>query len=205
MHPLELVVFISNVLGVLTVDFGRLLAVLHFAAALVTVQCGLTAAPWGLSAPGLETLGWRMTVGLGIAQAATSLCLGATVQYLAGAEAIRKVFVSAMLPVPPAIGTKEHPCGSEHPDVAAGRSLDRDIAYGPEPEQRLDIYRQDSKRDGCPVAVFVHGGGWISGDKRNAKAFPMLVELRRRGWVIPAHFAQQLSLIDRWGSSFELI
>ena len=32
--------------------------------------------------------------------------------------------------------------------------------------------------------VFVHGGGWVSGDKRCAASFPMLVELRKRGWVI---------------------
>jgi hypothetical protein len=191
MRPLELAVFIGNALGALTVEFSSMLAVSHFAAAVATVHCGLTTAPWGLSAPGLETLGWRITVGLGIVQAATSLWLGATVQYLAGAASIRNVFVSAMLPVPPGTGGKVSDCGSEHPTPAAGRSSDRDVPYGPEPEQRLDIYRSDSQpvgRDSCPVAVFVHGGGWISGDKQSADSYPMLVELRRQGWVIPTQF-----------------
>jgi hypothetical protein len=32
----------------------------------------------------------------------------------------------------------------------------------------------------------VHGGGWLSGDKRGARAQPLLRTLRERGWVVVA-------------------
>ena len=35
----------------------------------------------------------------------------------------------------------------------------RDIPYGPDPAQRMDLYG----REGAPVLVFVHGGGWTAG------------------------------------------
>lgn len=184
MRPLELLVFVTNGVGAVTVECGLILAAGHFAAAVATLKCGLAAAPWGLSAPGMQTLGWRVTVGLGVVQAATSVWLGATVQWLAGAKSIRKAFVSAMLPVPPS-PAEGLACCCNYPEAAAARRLDRDVMYGPEPEQRLDIYHSRGQCIGCPVAVFVHGGGWISGDKRSAASFPMLVELRKRGWVFP--------------------
>jgi arylformamidase len=45
-----------------------------------------------------------------------------------------------------------------------------DIAYGPAPLQRLDVYRQAGAR-GQPVLVDVHGGGWQRGTK-NGRGFP---------------------------------
>lgn len=183
MRPLELIVFITNAFGALTVDFGLPLAIAHFAASITTVNCSIAAAPWGLSAPGVETLLWRVTIGLGVAQAATSVWLGTTVWLWADAVSIRRAFISAMLPVPSTIGSKEVICYPERQEAGAGPSLDRDVAYGPEPEQHLDVYHSGKLRNGCPVALFVHGGGWVSGDKSCAESFPMLVELRRRGWV----------------------
>lgn len=41
----------------------------------------------------------------------------------------------------------------------------RDIAYGPHPRHRLDVYRPDRKAPGAPVVVFVYGGSWNSGSK----------------------------------------
>lgn len=41
-----------------------------------------------------------------------------------------------------------------------------DIAYGPEPRQRLDIHAPDGAEAGLvPILVFVHGGGFLKGDK----------------------------------------
>lgn len=41
----------------------------------------------------------------------------------------------------------------------------RDQAYGAHPLQKLDIYSKPSARGNRAVVVFVHGGGWIAGDK----------------------------------------
>lgn len=43
--------------------------------------------------------------------------------------------------------------------------VNRDVAYGPDPEQKLDVYAPAGKRTGLPVLVFVHGGSWESGSK----------------------------------------
>lgn len=42
-----------------------------------------------------------------------------------------------------------------------------DIAYGPHPRQQLDIYRPNGEGS-FPVLVFVHGGGFVLGDKGDA-------------------------------------
>lgn len=40
-----------------------------------------------------------------------------------------------------------------------------DIDYGDDARQSLDVYTPKIPRDNAPVIVFVHGGGWDSGDK----------------------------------------
>ena len=44
----------------------------------------------------------------------------------------------------------------------------RDLAYGDDPRHRLDVFRKADTR-GAPVLVFVHGGGFVMGDKRSAE------------------------------------
>jgi acetyl esterase/lipase len=43
-------------------------------------------------------------------------------------------------------------------------TLDRDIAYGSDVRQRLDIYRP-SGAEKTPVVVFFYGGSWVGGDR----------------------------------------
>jgi triacylglycerol lipase len=47
--------------------------------------------------------------------------------------------------------------------------IDRDLRYGADERHRLDVHtgdtRPEGQRDGAPVLVFVHGGGFIGGDK----------------------------------------
>jgi acetyl esterase/lipase len=51
---------------------------------------------------------------------------------------------------------------------------------------RLDIYRSpQAPQGGAPVMVYVHGGAWIIGDKRE-QGKPMMYELVARGWVCVA-------------------
>lgn len=47
---------------------------------------------------------------------------------------------------------------------------------------RLDLYRPAGGVEGAPVMIYVHGGAWIIGDKRE-QGKPMMFELVRRGWV----------------------
>lgn len=48
--------------------------------------------------------------------------------------------------------------------------------------QRLDVYSPAGGTTGAPVMIYVHGGAWVLGDKRE-QGKPMLFELVERGWV----------------------
>jgi acetyl esterase/lipase len=51
------------------------------------------------------------------------------------------------------------------------------------PRHRLDVYRSRLvPRQNAPVVVYVHGGGWMIGEKRE-QGKPMMFELVARGWV----------------------
>ncbi len=50
--------------------------------------------------------------------------------------------------------------------LLSGRfQLIRDVAYGPGPRQRLDVYRPRDGRAGAPVVVFFYGGRWQGGSR----------------------------------------
>lgn len=47
----------------------------------------------------------------------------------------------------------------------AGVTVSRDIAYGSDPLQKLDVFAPTAKHARLPVLLFVHGGGFTRGDK----------------------------------------
>lgn len=68
----------------------------------------------------------------------------------------------------------------------AGVERIANIAYGSHPRQRLDIYRpagfSEDRKIQWPVLLHVHGGGWISGSKRQ-QAQPLINYLTVNGWL----------------------
>src|ERR1019366_10493968 len=57
---------------------------------------------------------------------------------------------------------------------------------GVQRRHRLDIYRSRlAPPAGAPVMVYIHGGAWVTGDKRE-QGKPMMYELVARGWVCVA-------------------
>jgi len=46
------------------------------------------------------------------------------------------------------------------------------VIYGSHPRQQVDIYAPKDAVDDLPVILFVHGGGWSIGNKRNVEAKP---------------------------------
>lgn len=48
-----------------------------------------------------------------------------------------------------------------------GAQLERDVAYGSDPAQHMDVYRPANAQN-APVIFMVHGGGWARGDKEAA-------------------------------------
>ena len=63
--------------------------------------------------------------------------------------------------------------------------IDRDLAYGDHERQRLDVHASGDEA-GAPVFLFVHGGGFVGGDKHVAGA-PMYDHIGawavRNGWL----------------------
>jgi len=61
-----------------------------------------------------------------------------------------------------------------------------DQSYGPDARHRLDVYYQQNLEN-APVFVFVHGGGFVMGDKRNPAPSPFYRNVgdfaARHGWV----------------------
>jgi dienelactone hydrolase len=47
----------------------------------------------------------------------------------------------------------------------AGIKAQRDIAYGPAPKETLDTFSPEAKGPARPILIFVHGGGFVGGDK----------------------------------------
>ena len=63
---------------------------------------------------------------------------------------------------------------------ACDTSVRRDVPYGPAVKQRLDVF-PSTECDG-PVVVWVHGGGWVTGDKARLNA--KRAWARAHGWTL---------------------
>jgi acetyl esterase/lipase len=87
----------------------------------------------------------------------------------------------------------------------------RDMAYGPDPRQTLDIYMPTSSDGPPPMIVFVHGGSWQEGNKTPygfvgralaAQGFMVMVINYR---LHPAHryptFIDDVDLALRWAKT----
>ncbi len=64
----------------------------------------------------------------------------------------------------------------------SGLSISRDLPYGEDVRQKLDIYRPENPPGRLPVVVFFYGGSWQTGSK-NDYLFAA-VALARRGLVV---------------------
>ena len=71
-------------------------------------------------------------------------------------------------------------------------SVREDLAYGEDPAQKLDLYLQGSwvgepdyferAPETRPTLIFIHGGGWVGGDKTGND--PFFIHFLERGWHV---------------------
>lgn len=54
-------------------------------------------------------------------------------------------------------------------DVSRVKRKFLDLPYGEHPKQKLDIYLPETGEGPFPAIVFIHGGGFLSGDKRDGQ------------------------------------
>ncbi len=60
----------------------------------------------------------------------------------------------------------------------------QDVPYGADPAQMMDIFYPVEQKTSMPVVVYVHGGGWVEGDKSSPEAADYIDELLNRGYVV---------------------
>jgi len=64
-----------------------------------------------------------------------------------------------------------------------GVTVTRDVAYGPDALNKLDVFTAGSSQQGKTVVVFVHGGGFEHGDKRQGALDYLMLWATKQGWV----------------------
>ena len=69
------------------------------------------------------------------------------------------------------------------PDTVKRKYLD--VQYGSLPEQKLDVYLPDEGEGPFPLIIYVHGGGWCMGTKREG-ALPCIIDALKYGYAIIA-------------------
>jgi len=77
--------------------------------------------------------------------------------------------------------------------------IERDLSYGPDERHRLDIFRQDNAED-APVLVYVHGGGFVMGDKRSADLpfYDNVGDFAARSGMVGVTITYRLAPADPW-------
>lgn len=68
--------------------------------------------------------------------------------------------------------------------LPAGARAEKDLAYGEQPLQNLDVYIPAQARK-APILLMVHGGAWMLGDKANQGVVPNKVaHFLPKGWIV---------------------
>jgi acetyl esterase/lipase len=183
-HPIRREPFtvVSFVAGWIAGELAFQNIVWQMIAAVLFVTYGALDAWAGWLALAIAALGWIGLVGLGLAGLRSGDITSAAL-----AEVRRPSFPVPERPTPPTWGnwwrvTRAIPFKSRA--VQATRDLD----YWGDGSRyhRLDVYRSRlAPAQQAPVMIYVHGGAWVIGDKRE-QGKPMMYELVARGWVCVA-------------------
>ena len=78
--------------------------------------------------------------------------------------------------------------------------IERDLTYGPNPRHRLDVFKQAGTK-GAPVLVYVHGGGFVMGDKRSPTGLPFydnVGDFAARSGMVGVTITYRLAPDNRW-------
>ena len=105
----------------------------------------------------------------------------------------RRVFCSALLAGATVACASARPSPEIEATFWSHRfAVRRDLAYGDDPAQKLDVYSQGAyvgeptwfvqAEDKRPALLYIHGGGWMNGDKAGNE--PWFLPFIERGWHV---------------------
>jgi len=88
--------------------------------------------------------------------------------------------------------------------VAAAGAVERDVVYATVAGQelKLDVYYPESATGALPVAVYVHGGAWVSGDKSTGAGMADTPELLAHGFLVVS-INYRLAPAFKWPAQIE--
>lgn len=84
--------------------------------------------------------------------------------------------------------------------------IERDQHYGPNPRHRLDLFLpEDASTTSRPVLMFVHGGGFLRGDKQipDSPFFDNIAAIAVRGGMIAVNMTYRLAPDHMWPAGAE--
>ena len=85
--------------------------------------------------------------------------------------------------------------------AAAAVVVQRDITYGSDPAERLDVYRQPGLHE-APVVIIVHGGAYMFGDKA-AIPFPTVARFLAAHGMVVASINYRLAPAADWPGAIQ--
>jgi acetyl esterase/lipase len=115
--------------------------------------------------------------------------------------------ILAMGPVinPPAMAALYKPLVSEHPPDA-DVYFRRDIRYGPDERNLVDVFTQKTFAKNRPVILFVHGGAFVRGDRRTGADSPFYDNIMLwavRNGMVGVNMTYRLAPKNGWPSGPE--
>ena len=83
-----------------------------------------------------------------------------------------------------------------------GARVTRELRYGPDPRQALDIFVPEQAISNAPVLVFVHGGGFVGGSKRapGSPFYDNIVLAAARAGMVGVNVTYRLAPQHKWPS-----
>ncbi|MEZ5243707.1 MAG: alpha/beta hydrolase [Acidimicrobiales bacterium] len=156
----------STIAGFFAAELARVQIVLHLSAAALWIAAGALDDPAGVA-------------GAAFAVLAVALLELAHRRALATEGLLRTAF-----PEQDAAPMTRRLLGVVPPSFR-GVEIRRDLTYGPHRRNRADLYlpaRPTSTPTQAPIVLQVHGGGWVSGNKRQ-QGQPLLSHFTRQGWI----------------------
>ncbi|MBE0679820.1 MAG: alpha/beta hydrolase, partial [Bacteroidales bacterium] len=84
--------------------------------------------------------------------------------------------------------------------AASEEQIIKDVSYGESVQQKMDIYLPDDRsRASTKTVVFIHGGGWVEGDKSEMN--PYVDTLRK---LMPGYAVVNMNYRLAWNNSVNL-